>query len=133
MVNTVVESTLKEKPTEVRVEELNRSKTLRFFGALGGGGESTALMAIAEEYEGNDVFGKNEGSIQLVVDSSRAFGHYLDDHRGLRERTSDYLRPEEPCEITDAGNHRLKGAVTRIVSGCIIDRKGLSSKKYCRL
>ena len=44
------------------------------FSDFVGGGESTALMAIAEKYEGNDVFGKNDRSIKLLVDS-RASEH----------------------------------------------------------
>ena len=71
------------------------------FSDFVGGGESTALMAIAEKYEGNDVFGKNDRSIKLLVDS-RASEHYLDDRPGLRERLSDYVRLVEPRKITTA-------------------------------
>ena len=53
--------------------------------ALAGGGGSTALMAIAEEYEGSDVFGKNDRSIKLLVDSG-ASDHYLEDRPAVRLR-----------------------------------------------
>ena len=59
--------------------------------SFGGGGESTALTAIAEEYEVYDVYGKNDRSIKLLVDSG-ASEHYFDDHPGLRERSSDYVQ-----------------------------------------
>lgn len=48
-------------------------------------------MVRAEEYEGNGVFGNNKGFAKLLVDSG-ASEHYLDDHPGLRERLSDYVR-----------------------------------------
>lgn len=35
----------------------------------GGGGESTAPMAMTEEYEGNVIFGNNEGHVKLLEDS----------------------------------------------------------------
>ena len=70
-------------------------------------------MAIAEEYEGNDVFGKNDRSIKLLVDS-RASEDYLDDRPGLRERLSDHVRLMEPREITTAGKYRLKGVATGV-------------------
>lgn len=88
---------------------------------MGGGGESTALTITAEEYEGNGVFSKNEGSIKLPVDIG-ASERYLNDRPGLRERSSVYLRLEKPREITTTGNHRLAGAATGIVTGCIIDQ-----------
>ena len=91
---------------------------------MGGGGESTALMAIAEEYEGNDVFGKNDRFMKLLVDSG-ASEHYLDDRPGQRERRSDYLRLVEPHEITTVGSHSLKGVATGVMSGYIIDQTGV--------
>ena len=67
MASPAVEPVPHERPTEAREEELSGSGTLGFFRALGGNGESTALMAIAEEYEGNDVFGKIDCSIKLLT------------------------------------------------------------------
>ena len=91
------------------------------FSDFVGGGESTALMAIAEKYEGNDVFGKNDRSIKLLVDSG-ASEHYIDDRPGLWERPSDYLRLVKPSEITTDGNYRLKGDATGVISVYIIDQ-----------
>lgn len=77
-------------------------------------------MAMAEENEVNGVFGNNEDYVKLLVDSG-ASDHYLDDHSGLRERLSDYVRLEEPPELTTTGSHKLKRVATGIISGYIID------------
>lgn len=100
------ESGPQERPTAAGEKELSELEKLGCFGALAGGGESTAPMATVEGYEGNGVSGSNEGSIKLVVDS-RASEQYLDDHSGLRKRLSDYLWLDELREITTAGNHKL--------------------------
>lgn len=124
MASAAAEPAPQERPTEAREKELSGSETLGLFGALGGGGESTALMAMAEEYEDYGGFGNNGGSVKLLVDSG-ASEHYLDDRPGLRERLSDYVRLVEPREITTAGNHKLKGVATGTISGYIIDQTGV--------
>ena len=83
------------------------------FSELWGRGRIDALMVTAEEYEGNDVFGKNDRSIKPLVDSG-ASEHYFDDRPGLRERLSDYVRLVKTREITTAGNYRLKGVATGV-------------------
>lgn len=72
----------------------------------GWGGESTALMTMAEEYDGNSVFVDNKGSAKLLVDNG-AFEHCLDGGSGFRERLSDYARLEAPLAITTTANHKL--------------------------
>ena len=108
-----------------RHTKMNRAgrKRLAFRSFGGGGGESTVLVAIAGKYEGNDVFGKNDCYIKLLVDSG-ACEHYLDDRPGLRERVCGCTRLEEPRETTTTGNHRLKRVATEIFSGYIIDQTG---------
>lgn len=76
LANMVAEPAPQERPTEARETELSGSERLEGFGALEKGGESTALIAMEEEYEGSSVFGKTEGSIKLVVDSG-ACEHYI--------------------------------------------------------
>ena len=81
-------------------------------------------MAIAEEYEGNDGFGKNDRFIKLLVDIESS-EHYLDDRPVQQERFSDYVRLVEPREITTAGSDRLKEVATGVISGYIIDQTGV--------
>lgn len=61
--------------------------------------------------------------MKLLVNNG-APKHYLDDFLELRERLSDYVRLEEPREITTVGNHKPKGVATRVIGGysCIIDQ-----------
>lgn len=99
-------------------------KRLDFPELWGAGGESMGLVAIAEKYGGNGILGDNEGSVKLLVDS-RASEHYLEDRSGLREGLSEYVRLDEPREITTAWNHTLKGVATGILSGYIIDQTGV--------
>ena len=130
--STAVEPTPQERLTKECEKELSGSETLGLFGALGGGGESTALMVIAEEYEGSDVFGKNDRFIKPLVDSG-ASEHYLNGRPGLRERLSDYVRLVEPREITTAENYRLNEVATGAISGYIIDQTGVRQQVGCRL
>ena len=112
MANMVAKPAPQERPTKARQNELSGSERLEFFGALEVGSESTALIAAAEEYEGNIVFGKTAGSVRLVVDSG-ACEYYLDDRPGLPDRVSGYVRLEEPRERSTAGNHMLKEVIFR--------------------
>lgn len=93
MVSTAAEPALDKRRREARENELIGLKKYGLVGALGGSGESTALTAMSEEYEGNGVFGNGEGSVKLLVDS-RVSEHYLDERSELRERLPDYERLE---------------------------------------
>lgn len=48
----------------------------------------------------------------MLVDSGTSL-YYLNDCPGLREKLPDYVRMEEPREITTPGNHKLKGGRCR--------------------
>lgn len=85
----------------------------------GWGGESTALSGIAEEYQGQRVFGNSEVCLKFLVNSGTS-EQFLQDHPRPRERLSDYVRLESPGEITTAGNNKLKRGDIGIVGGCIV-------------
>ena len=121
-----------ERPTDAREKEPNGSETLGLFGALGGGGESTGLMAMAEKYEGNGIFGNSERSVMLLV-KNRVSEYCLDGRPGLREQISNFVRLEEPREVTTVVNHELKLVVTGIISGCSIDQTGVREEVKLRL
>lgn len=71
-------STAAEPATRGETDRGRRKKTQRVGSAWtvrsfwGGGGESTALMPMEEEYEGNGVFGSIGGCVKLLVDSPSA-------------------------------------------------------------
>lgn len=108
-----------QRPTEAREKEVSGSEALGLSRALGGGGESMALMVTAEEYESNDVFGNGESSGKQLVDNG-ASEHYL----GSREQLSHYALLGAPHEITTAFN-KVKGVDTGIISRNIIDQIGV--------
>lgn len=76
-----------------------------------------------EEYAGDDVLGNDQGFVKLLVGASE---HNLDDRSGLRDRLSDYIRMEEPRNMTTDGNHKLKWIAAGIFNGgYTIDRMGV--------
>lgn len=113
MASAVAEAAPQETPTEAREKETSVSKTLGLSGALGDGDGSTVLLTTTEKYEVNGSVGNIEGCVKLLV-NSEASENYLDDHSGLRKRRSDYVRLEEPREITTARSHKLKRSCCRI-------------------
>ena len=82
-----------------------------------------ASMAMIELYNNSGAI--TAGNILILVDNG-ASEHYVDGHitPGLRGRLSDYKALAVPRKITTAGNHKLPGDATGVISGTVIDTHG---------
>lgn len=92
MLCTAAEPAPQEKLTEAHETHLSGSEPLRLFVAVWEGGESTAFVAMPEEYEASVICGSSDGSVKLLGNHG-ASEHCLDDRPGLRELPSDCARP----------------------------------------